>query len=160
MFIFLMHAVVQCPGKEMNWPFAASIKLLLYQHFMIYFICYSCSFFSNTLHPSEYNKLQEDPPAWRASLCPCSTSASAPLPAAPQPILAQRHCWFSTLNTVFGGSRQKEQQTPSGCHYPASRQVCGTDGQLDGGQSWQRDERKTRSQNADFVWKIYMWLKS
>lgn len=48
MFIFLMHAVVQCPGKEMNWPFAASIKLLLYQHFMIYFICYLCSFFSNT----------------------------------------------------------------------------------------------------------------
>lgn len=45
MFIFLMHAVVQCPSIH----FGASLKLLLYQHFMIYFICVHFTKYFKTL---------------------------------------------------------------------------------------------------------------
>lgn len=69
----------------------------------------------------ESNK--DNSPAWKGGLCPCSTSASALLPAAPPLTLAPLPLWLSVLSTVVDGFHQKGQQTPSGCHYPARRQV-------------------------------------
>lgn len=62
-------------------------------------------------------------PAWKGHLCPCSISVSALLPEAPPMIVAPLRLWLSDLCTVAGGSLQRGQQTPSGCHYPASRRV-------------------------------------
>lgn len=83
-------------------------------------------------------------PAWIGHLCPCSTSASALHPAARPQTAVPLRLWLSALCTDVDGSLQRGQQTPWGCHYPASRQILkDRETEVRWRSSW-RDWRSTR----------------
>lgn len=70
------------------------------------------------------SKSKEDSvPVGKGYLCRCSSFVSALLPAEPPPTAAKRRLLLSGLHTIVDDSLQTGQQTPWGCHFPASRSL-------------------------------------